>query len=197
MERQTLVWLIAGAVAVVAAIVLLRLLWSTSTERRLEDERSAPGIPSTPGAAIPAAGIQTEVPYGIAARPMPQGEDLDTLLPLQVGPYTRESVNPPRGIQQSSYAHYRRGSATIFVELAINADASGARTGVSNAKRETDAEFPDIPQLFIEGPDVSCLRVVVPRVGALMAWTRGRYFFLANAKGGEKDLDEFVKAFPH
>jgi len=30
-----------------------------------------------------------------------------------------------------------------------------------------------------------------------MAWTRGGYYFSAHAKGGEKDLGEFMKVFPY
>jgi hypothetical protein len=125
---------------------------------------------------------------------MPEGDDPDKLLPPQVGEFVRESVQPPRGIQQSTYAHYRCGAATVFFELHLGDDADGAREGVFNAKRETDAEFPDSDERSV------CSLETDPsyfKYAGLMAWTRGRYFFLANAKGGEADLDKFMGSFPY
>lgn len=58
-------------------------------------------------------------PYGIDKRPMPQGLNLDQLLPKQVGPYTRALLekSEQRGVQPTSievdgngvYATYRAG----------------------------------------------------------------------------------------
>ncbi|HKB02161.1 MAG TPA: hypothetical protein VKD90_08075 [Gemmataceae bacterium] len=154
------------------------------------DERSA----ATIDRAAPSDG--GEVPYGIADRPMPEGEDLDILLPHRVGPYVREPVKPPTRKGHPIYANYRNGAATVFVELGICASAGGAWMAVETAKAETSGEFPDIPQVVIRGRDVSCLRTVSP-LGAFLAWTRGRYYFSAHAKGGEADLDAFVRAFPY
>ena len=71
-----------------------------------------------------------------------------------------------------------------------------AREALATAKAETDAEFPAVPQVFLERRGVGCLRTV-NRLGAFVAWTRGRYYFSAHAKGGERDLDEFMEAFPY
>jgi hypothetical protein len=67
---------------------------------------------------------------------------------------------------------------------------------LSTAKRETDAEFPDEPQVFVDREDPSFLKTA-NRLGAFVAWTRGRYYFSAHAKRGEKDLDEFMMGFPY
>ena len=176
MASQLWVWFVVAAAAVLAVMVVLRLLRSPSGERR------------------PPGDIQRAVPYGIAARPMPEGDVLDSLLPPKVGEFIRESVEPPRGIQQSTYAHYRCGVATVFFELYLGDDADDARVGIFNAKRETDAEFPDSAKRSAHSlkTDPSYFKYA-----GLMAWTRGRYFFLANAKGGEADLDRFMESFPY
>jgi hypothetical protein len=139
---------------------------------------------------------EQELPYGIAGRPMPEGEDLDTLLPPQVGPSTREPVKPPAAKGMPIYANNRHGAAAVFMELGINDDAGGAQLALATAKAETDAEFPDVPQLFVKRRGVGCLRTV-NRLGAFMAWTRGRYYYSAHARGGEEELDRFMEAFSY
>jgi hypothetical protein len=137
-----------------------------------------------------------ELPYGIAHRPMPQGEDLNVLLPPQVGPFTREPIQPPATRGMPIYANYRRDRATVFVELGICDSPGDALEGLETARAETGGEFPDAPRLWIKRRGGGCLRSVNP-LGGFMAWTRGRYYFSAHAKGGEADLDEFMAAFPY
>ena len=59
-----------------------------------------------------------------------------------------------------------------------------------------ETEFPDSPQAYAKRGDNSCWSIVDPG-GAFFAWTRGRYYFSAHAKGGERALEEFVKGFPY
>jgi len=83
-------------------------------------------------------------------------EDLEVLLPRRVGPYERRNLRVPKDIHRSPiYAEYYSGTAMVFVELGICGDPDGAQGALSRAKRETDAEFPDDPQLFVCGPDPS------------------------------------------
>ncbi len=137
---------------------------------------------------------QGEVPYGIAQRPMPQGNDPDTLLPRQVGAYVREPI-APAGKGAPIYGNYRSGAAAVFVELGVCDDAQDARTAFETARDESVGASGDTPNVNVEGEDLNCARRV-NESGAFIAWTRGRYFFSAHAKGGEKDLDEFMAAFP-
>ena len=135
------------------------------------------------------------LPYGIADRPMPQGEDPNRLLPGQVGPFIREPIKAfAKGMP--IYGHYHYGAATIFVELGVCDNAHDAQMSLETARSETAGEFPDAPLLYAERGDSSCWRTIDPG-GAFLAWTRGRYYFSAHAKGGEKDLEEFVKGFPY
>jgi hypothetical protein len=131
---------------------------------------------------------QPEIPYGIAGRPAPAGSDLDRLLPAKVGEYARAPIRPP-GKGMPIYAEYRRGVGPVFVELGICDDAADARSALATARDETGGEA-------IEGKEISWLRTVNAD-GAFMAWTRGRYYFSAHAKGGEGDLEEFMRVFPY
>ncbi|MCI0335855.1 MAG: hypothetical protein L0228_21825 [Planctomycetes bacterium] len=145
----------------------------------------------------PRAVDKQELPYDIASRPTPIGDKIDNLLSPQVGPFRRKSLRTPEDIHTGSfYADYTRDGSSVFVELGICEDASHAEMALATAKAETDAEFPDVPQVFVKWQDVSCLRTV-NRLGAFMAWTRGPYYFSVHAKGGEKDLDGFMAAFPY
>jgi hypothetical protein len=150
------------------------------------------------GAAERAFGAEhdQELPYDIDQRPMPEGEDLEVLLPSRVGPYLREPITQSPRPGMPIYANYRSGAATVFVELGLCRDSGGAEMALATAKAETDAEFPDVPQVFRQRRGISCLKTA-NRLGAFLAWTRGRYYFSAHAQGGEGDLDEFMQAFPY
>jgi hypothetical protein len=159
------------------------------------------GKPGPAGRPAPAADTGPdeggpELPYGIGRRPMPQGEDLDVLLPPRVGSFTREPVQRPATRGMPIYANYRRGGAAVFVELGICDSPGDAQSALETAEGETGGEFPDAPRLVVKRRGASCLRTVNP-LGAFVAWTRGRYYFSAHAKGGEPDLDEFMAAFPY
>lgn len=132
---------------------------------------------------------QNEVPYGIAGRLMPDSTSIDRLLPSRVGAFAREPIQPA-GKGMPIYGNYRRGSATVFMELGICDDANEARAALETAAGESGAT-----DQIVAGRDVSYWRSVIDN-GAFMAWTRGRYYFSAHAAGGEKDLDEFMQTFP-
>lgn len=145
-------------------------------------------------------------PYGIEKRPMPSGLDTDRLLPKQVGPYTRASVelSSNQGVQATSveidgnslYAHYRSGGTEIFVEFAVTGSAKNAQAILDTAASETTGKFPTDPRFGSIGTEPSYLKVN-DESGAFFAWTRGGYYYSASAKSGESDLDAFMQAFPY
>lgn len=191
MQADQVIWFVAGGITVLVFVLVIRLF------RQPQDDSVAP--PSTAGEQQPPSPIRFsgQVPYGVDNRPMPTGDNPDVLLPAQVGPFVRERLDIPPNIQTNSiYAGYRKGDSTVFVELGICGTPSGSQRAMMNAKGETDAEFPDVPQQCVLKADPSFLRTV-NKLGAFFAWTRGGYYFSAHAKKGEADLDAFVRAFPY
>ena len=144
-----------------------------------------------------AAPPQVPIPYRIDERPMPTGEAVETLLPLQVGPFRRDSLDVPNDLRKSSvYTRYHSDDGEIFMELGLCDDAVTAWMAVEISKAETEAEFPDDAQVVSLKTEPSFFKTNMQR-GAFMSWTRGRYYFSAHARGGEKDLDYFLTAFPY
>lgn len=137
-------------------------------------------------------------PYGIEKRPMPTGVNLDQLLPKQVGPYTRASIEgaPLQVDGNSVYARYRSGATEIFVEFAVNSSAANAQATLETAAGETTGRFPTDPRVGSLGTEPSYLKVN-NESGAFFAWTRGGYYFSASAKSGASALDPFMQAFPY
>jgi hypothetical protein len=147
------------------------------------------------------------VPYGVDRRPMPNGVDLDSLLPARVGPYSRTGLRragsnaaPAMAVVDdgnSIYADYQKSGARVFVELAVTSKPQFARSVVQTVADESigRGRFPSDPRSGRLGPDPSYLRLVTPE-GAIYAWTRGGYFFSASTST-EAALDEFVASFPY
>jgi hypothetical protein len=191
MQADQLLWFVVGGVAAVVLVFVMRLF------RKPQDDWAA--FPSTAADHPPLSPVcrPGEVPYGVDKRPMPTGEDLDVLLPTQVGSFVRVSIEEPKDIRTNSiYADYRHGSSGVFVELGICGEPSGAQRAIRTAKAETDAELPDVLQQCVFDADPSYLRVI-PKRGAFFAWTRGGYYFSANTKNGEAVLDAFMAVFPY
>lgn len=144
----------------------------------------------------PEVELSAEPPFEIDNRPSPQGKDIDVLLPRQVGDYARASIRRGADIRHPIYADYRCGESGIFVELGICDNEVDARQGVVTARAET-TEADRIIHAWRIGTDPSFLLESSPGSGAFMAWTRGCYYFSAHARGGQQDLERFVKAFPY
>jgi len=150
--------------------------------------------------------LTVPAPYGIEKRPMPAGLNLDELLPKQVGPYTRTLLeqSEQRGVTptrievdgNSVYATYKDGSKEIFVEFAVAGNPTAAQDTLEVAAGEVTAGFPTDPHFGSISTEPSFVKTL-DMSGAFMAWTRGNYFFSASAKGGEADLDAFMKSFPY
>ena len=149
--------------------------------------------------------ISWSAPYDIEKRPMPSGLNLDELLPKQVGPYVRALLerSDQRGVAPTSievdgssvYATYKDGSKEIFVEFGVNSSAENAQATLDNAATETTDQFPTDPRFGSIWTEPAYLKVN-NESGAFFAWTRGKYYFSASAKGGDADLDAFMRAFP-
>jgi hypothetical protein len=175
------------------------------------DETTPAGSPAGPAARPKATRgeikpLNGTAPYEIEKRSLPAGTNLDELLPKQVGRYTRTLLekSDQRGVTPSSievdgnsvYATYADGNKEIFVEFAVSSNPMNAQTALDVAASEVTDQFPTDPRFGSIGTEPSYLRVD-NQSGAFFAWTRGSYYFSANAKGGASDLDAFMQAFPY
>ena len=179
---------------------------------RVETDETAPGnSPASPAASPrPTRGeikpLNGTAPYEIEKRSLPAGTNLDELLPKQVGPYIRTLLekSDQRGVTPSSieidgnsvYATYAEGNKEIFVEFAVSNTPMNAQTALDVAASEVTDQFPTDPRFGSIGTEPSYLKVD-NQSGAFFAWTRGSYYFSANAKGGAADLDAFMQSFPY
>jgi hypothetical protein len=135
-----------------------------------------------------------ETPFSIHKRPMPQGEDLNVLLPAKVGSFVRDEL--PKGAKLKSdedlNINYRSGSNTVnfgisraeTVEDAHEAikvsrdEAVGSKVSVRDAKYSLQTD----PAYF--------------HVGDFIAWTRGTYFMYAKANSPQV-LAQFMASYPY
>ena len=179
---------------------------------RVETDETAPGnSPASPAASPrPTRGeikpLNGTAPYEIEKRSLPAGTNLDELLPKEVGPYIRTLLekSDQRGVTPSSieidgnsvYATYAEGNKEIFVEFAVSNSPMNAQTALDVAASEVTDQFPTDPRFGSIGTEPSYLKVD-NQSGAFFAWTRGSYYFSANAKGGPADLDAFMQSFPY
>ncbi|HKE57488.1 MAG TPA: hypothetical protein VKB46_12320 [Pyrinomonadaceae bacterium] len=178
------------------------------TETPLEKGANPPtnttnGPPTPRGEIKPLSG---SAPYGIEKRPLPNSLNLDELLPKQVGPYSRTLLekSDQRGVTpttievdgNSVYATYMAGGREVFVEFGVNSSADNAQSTLDTAAGEVTGKFPTDPRFGSLGTEPSYLKVD-NESGAFFAWTRGKYYWSANAKGGAADLDAFMQAFPY
>jgi len=95
------------------------------------------------------------------------------------------------------YATYKNGDKEVFMEFSIASSPEYAQSSwdvvVGDAN---EGVYPTDPRFGSFGTEPSYLKVV-NKDGAFFAWTRGGYFFTADAKGGEANLDAFMVAFPY
>lgn len=158
---------------------------------------SQPVVPAAP--AVAAASGNKTAPYQLDKRPMPKGQDLETLLPRKVGTFAREAF--PVGTKPSDSEDinidYKSGADTVNVGFSIPG-AKDALEGLRTAKGETIAELKRLKRakeisaaLDLIGPPTSYYKV-----SDFIAWSRGGYFFYAKAQNAAA-LDAFMTAFPY
>jgi hypothetical protein len=171
-----------------------------------EIKRSSALVPSQPKNE-PIKKLSGSAPYGVESRPEPTGTDLDKLLPKQVDGYTRVSLekSEQRGTAPTSievdgngvYATYQKADREVFMEFSIASSAENAQSNWDVVVGDANAGvWPTDPKFGSFRTEPSYLKVVNDE-DAFFAWTRGAYFFSADAKGGQADLDAFMNAFPY
>jgi hypothetical protein len=134
------------------------------------------------------------VPFDIDQRPQPQGSDLATLLPLQVGPFTRAPLPADARLRSDEDLNttYTAGGDSIFVGFSLPESLADAHAAVTTTRDEAIASKVDVRGTsYRVAKDPSYFKTE-----KFMAWTRGRYFYYvdANRLGA---LERFMQAFPY
>lgn len=134
------------------------------------------------------------VPWGIAVRPMPQGTNVQALLPRRVGDFVRDEL--PAGATLKSdedlLATYRNGRETIEMGLSRPDSAADAHDAIDVTRDEARRNGISLRgERRSVGTEPSFFTVA-----DFASWSRDRYFFYAKASSLDV-LDRFMKAFPY
>ena len=144
---------------------------------------------------IGAAGAQdARTPFSIHARPMPKGEDLNTLLPAKVGSFVRDEL--PKGAKLASDEDlnitYRAGSHTVSFGISKSDTVEDAREAIKVTRDEAVAsKVPMRDAKYSPKTDPAFFYA-----GDFISWTRGTYFMYAKATSPQA-LGQFMAAYPY
>jgi hypothetical protein len=132
-------------------------------------------------------------PYALDMRPAPTGTDLERLLPMKIGDFTRPAFPPgtkPKSDEDLNI-DYTSGKDSVNVGFSIPDSMADAHEAIKVSRDEGKASGVDMARAsfsidtepaWFKSPD-------------FIAWSRGRYFFYAKASTPVA-LDRFMRAFP-
>lgn len=136
-----------------------------------------------------------DAPFGVAARPLPQGAQLDQLLPLKVGSFTREAIAPGQRIptDEDFNVTYQSGRDSVFLGISRLDKREDRHEAVRTTYDEAvaDRRIDRKGEQGCLGNDMSFYRL-----RHFYSWTRGSYFIYLDASS-PKALDSFMAAFPY
>lgn len=133
------------------------------------------------------------IPFGIDKRPVPTGTDLNVLVPMTVGSFTREHLPPDAKARSDEDLNvtYKSGSDSVFFGFSIPDTPADAYEAVKVTREEAIASKVNMKgEQYVIGKDLSYFKVA-----DFMSWTRGKYFFYAKANSPAA-LDKFMRTFP-
>jgi hypothetical protein len=134
-----------------------------------------------------------EPPFALHKRPMPQGEDLNVLLPAMLGPFKRDALAADAKLKSDEDLNvtYRAGNETVNVGLSRADTVDDARDAINVSREEAKAS-----KVPLKGEKLSLKTdPAYFHVGDFIAWTRGRYFFYAKASS-PATLTRFMAVYP-
>jgi hypothetical protein len=178
-----------GRISLAVTLTATSLFMCGATLTRAESQAAASAVSSAKAA-----------PYLLDKRPMPKGQDLETLLPRKVGTFTREAF--PAGTKPSDSEDinidYKSGSEVVNVGFSIPGNEKDAHEAIRTAKTETIAELKHLRRTkeISTAPELLDRPTSYYKVADFIAWSRGGYFFYAKAKNAAA-LDAFMTAFPY
>ena len=145
--------------------------------------------------AAAAAPCANSAPYGVAARPEPSGALAAQILPAKVGRFVREDIpkTAPVSSNEDFNATYRSGKDSIFIGLSRPGSDADLKEAVRTSRQDavSDKNIDRTGELY-------CIATApyFYKIPDFMAWTRGPYFFYADANSPAV-LAEFMRAFPY
>jgi hypothetical protein len=133
--------------------------------------------------------------YATSSRPLPTARKAAALLPRTIGTLTREDVGAqvPLPTNEDFNVTYKAGKQQVFIGVAL----PGLPKDVQDAVRMTwqevlgDRTIDRTGEKLCLGKDMSFYKL-----RKFYAWTRGDYFFYADASD-QKTLDQFMAKFPY
>jgi hypothetical protein len=134
------------------------------------------------------------IPYDVDKRPMPQGTDLEKLVPLKVGDFQRAPLPKDTKFPTNMDLNmtYKAGKNSVFVGFSKSETPEDARNAVELTKQEAVGNDTILKsEEFQIAKDPGYFKH-----GKFFSWSRGRYFFYADASSPEA-LDLFMKSFPY
>lgn len=164
-----------------------------SIRHRLSSSRA-----ERPKAAAEAPRLES-APYDLTLRAAPTGSDLDALLPQEVGPFRRKTIDEAEPVGAApSEVEYQSPLGGVSVSVSAHANAQSARDSVGVADAEIALPGSSSSATRSLNTEPSYCRHAAPG-HAFMAWTRDAFCFTVEATGDDSParLDRFMQAFPY
>lgn len=144
------------------------------------------------GASTPCAKI---IPFGLADRAEPASDVASQALPRSIGRFVREDV--PDGdvipADEDLNVTYRSGTDSVFLGLSRPGKVADLKEAVRTSHEDAvaDKSIDRTGELYC-----TASAPFFYKIPDFVAWTRGRYFFYANASSPDV-LAEFMRDFPY
>jgi hypothetical protein len=135
-----------------------------------------------------------KVPYDRDKKPMPEGEEWNSMTPKALGEFVRVSFQVPKGSTNGN-AYYKKGKQLVFVSFIKLADHKDLQDYIVAAKGDAMRSTADSREISSSGDYKYVLYKQSDKV--FFAWNRGMYYFEVRVEGDVSVMDEFMSAFPY
>jgi hypothetical protein len=148
------------------------------------------------GGGAAAQTIPEGITYSVDLRPLPADGEIDTLMPLTVGSFTRTTVEgvPTGGTE--AYGTYESPMGEAFLTVSISDTPGDAAIGIDVAKGEVVGN--DMGEGILVSLDGDPAYFYVNREDVVFfAWTHGVYMFSVDPYNNPAVMDAFIATYPY
>ena len=139
-------------------------------------------------------GVGLDMPYSAQSRPLPDPKNINVDLPGSVAGFTRSAVTGSlNGITGRLSAVYKNGSASIQIELDLNANVAQAQ---ANFKRQL-LSIPRTSNDTSQTGNAAYALYEDPNSHAVRFFYTKQYWLLDLTASNREALDSFMAAFPY